>query len=305
MNVIVALLAQILHIALMVLAAPAAAGGLDWLDARLAGRSGPPLLLPWRDLARLARKTSAIPVSASRVLTFVPAVSLGATICAAALVPSFTLDTALAPLADGFVVASLLSVARVTTVFGALDTGSASLGLAAQRNCAFAVLAEPALLLFFFGMTLMGGSFNLDLIIGQQQEGTLHPAGASALALVSLLALAFADIGDASGGLDQDYSGIELAVTRATVWLRRLVWIDLIGCLFLPVGIAGPDGGPRDWAIGLGCWAVKLVVAIVGLSSIRALLGRVARRDMPDLAGIAALLALLAVIMVLASAGTA
>jgi len=57
MTVIVALLAQLLHLGLMILAAPTVAGALDWLEARLSGRSGPPLLLPWRDLVRLSRKT--------------------------------------------------------------------------------------------------------------------------------------------------------------------------------------------------------------------------------------------------------
>ena len=83
------------------------------------------VLLPWRDLVRLSRKTAVLPESASPVLSLAPAVGLSATICAAALVPSFTLGTALAPLADGMVVASLLSLARVAATLGALDTGSA------------------------------------------------------------------------------------------------------------------------------------------------------------------------------------
>jgi formate hydrogenlyase subunit 4 len=304
MSHIVSLFAEILHIALMLLAAPATAGAMGWLDARLAGHAGPSLLLPWRDLVRLSRKATVVPESASRMFSLLPAVGLGATLCAAALVPSFTLGTAFAPLADGMVIASLLSLARVASTLGALDTGSAAAGIAAQHSSALAIMAEPALLLFVFTLALMAGSFNLDLIIGQQREGTLLPAAASALALTSLLALVFADICDATTGLELDYSGIDLAVTRFTVWLRRLVWIDLIGGLFLPLGMAEPGDGLSDWGIGLLCWAAKLVLAAVCLTSVRALLGRAVRRDMPDLGAIGALLALLAAIMVLADAGT-
>jgi formate hydrogenlyase subunit 4 len=303
MSLIASLFAEILHVILMLLAAPASAGVMGWLDARLAGHSGPPILLPWRDLVRLSRKTPVLPESASPMLSLAPAVALSATFCAAALVPSFTLGTALAPLADGMVVASLLSLSRAAVTLGALDTGSALGGIAAQRGSTLAIMAEPALLLFVFTLALMGGSFNLDLIIGQQHEGMLLPAAASALALTALLALVFADICETSTGLELDYSGIDLVVSRVTDWMRRVVWIDLIGGLFLPIGMAGPDDGLADWGIGLLCWAVKLVAAVICLTSIRALLGRAVRRDIPDLTAIAALLALLATIMVLASAG--
>jgi formate hydrogenlyase subunit 4 len=295
---------EVMHLALVLLAAPALAGAMGWLEARLSGHVGPSILLPWHFLVRLSRKTAVLPESASRLFSLAPAVALSATICAAALVPSFTLGTALAPLADGVVVASLLSLARVATTLGALDTGSASSGLAAQKTTALAVMAEPALLIFVLSLALMGGSFNVELVIGQQQEGTLLPAAASALALTALLALAFVDVCDTSQGLQLDYSGIDLAVARVTVWVRRVVWIDLIGALFVPVGMAGPGDGLVEWGIGLLCWAIKLLVAVVCLASVGTLLGRASGRDMPNIAGAAALLALLATIVVLVGAST-
>jgi len=57
MTILLSLVAQLLHIGLMIAAAPTMAGLTDWLDARLTGRAGPPVLLPWRDLIRLSRKT--------------------------------------------------------------------------------------------------------------------------------------------------------------------------------------------------------------------------------------------------------
>ncbi len=305
MTLIVAFLAQAIHLGLMLLAAPSVAGVTDWLDARLAGRPGPPILLPWRDLARLSRKAPTIPESASSVLAFAPLVQLAATLTAAALVPSFTLGMAFSPLADGLVVAGLLSAARMAACLGGLDSGSAVPGLRAQQACARAVLTEPALLLFVLTLALMGGGFNLDLIIGQQRDGILLPAAASALALTSLLALAFADAADPTAGPDPDDSGTNLAIARFAGWLRRLVWIDLIGGLFLPVGMANAGSSPLDWATGMICWAAKLAAAVIGLSIVRALLGSGSPRTLPNLVGIAALLALLAAIMVLAGSATA
>ena len=69
--------------------------------------------------------------------------------------------------------------------------------------------------------------------------------------------LMFAEADVTSGGLDSMFSGTDLAMSRMTGWLRRLVWIDLIGGIFLPVGMAGADSGPLAWLPGLACWAIK------------------------------------------------
>jgi formate hydrogenlyase subunit 4 len=305
MTIVLSLLAQIMHIVLMLAAAPTVAGALDWLDARLSGRTGPPVLLPWRDLVRWSRKTPIAVESVSVVSRLAPALGLGATLSAAALVPSFTLGMALAPLADVLVIVSLLTLARMASGLAALDSGAPLPALAAQDASARAVLAEPALMLSVVSLALIGGNLNLDLIIGQQREGLLLPAAASAVALTAMLALVFAEASGIDGGLEQMASGTDMVISRMTFWLRRLVWIDLIGGLFLPVGMAAADSLPLAWLIGLVSWAVKLAAFILGLSAIQTLLGRVPRRSLPDLIGIAALLALLATIMVLASTGTA
>ena len=305
MSSLLSLLAQIMHIVLMLAAAPTIAGALDWVSARLGGRTGPPLLLPWHDLARLWRKTPMAMESASVVSRLAPAVALGATLSAAALVPSFSLGMALAPLADVLVIVSLLALARIAGSLAALDCGAPLPALTAQSASAGAVLAEPALMLSVVSLALIGGNFNLDLIIAQQREGLLLPAAASAVALTAMLALLFAEASASDEGLQQMASGTDLAISRITVWLRRLVWIDLIGGLFLPIGMAGAGGFPLGWLIGLACWAAKLAAFTVGLSAVQTVLGRVPRRGLSDLVGVAALLALLATIMVLASTGTA
>jgi formate hydrogenlyase subunit 4 len=304
MTLVLSLFAQLLHVALMIAAAPTVAGLMDWLDARLSGRSGPPILLPWRDLLRLSRKTPMTIESVSIASRLTPALGLGATLSAAALVPSFTLGMALSPLADVLVIASLLTLARVAGGLTALDSGAPLPGLAAQNASARAVLAEPALMLAVVTLALMGGRLNLDLIIGQQHEGLLLPAAASAVVMTAMLALVFAEDSVPAAGLEEMASGTGLAITRMTAWLRRVVWIDLIGGLFLPVGMATIAGGAQAWLIGLAAWAIKLAAFILGLSASQTLLGRVPHRRLPDLIGVAALLALLAIIMVLTSAGT-
>jgi formate hydrogenlyase subunit 4 len=301
MNVVLSLLTQILHIGLMIAAAPSVAGVMDWLDARLSGRSGPPVMQPWRDLVRLARKTPMTPETVSIVSRLAPAVGLGATLSAAALVPSFALGMALSPQADIVVIVSLLTVARVTGVLAALDSGTAEPGVSAQASSARAILAEPALMLAVFTLAPVGGSFNLDTIIGQQREAELLPTAASAVALCALLVLFFADTCEADRGSDPMLSGTDLAAARMTAWLRRLIWIDLVGGVFLPAGMAASDSGPLAWLFGLVFWLVKLAAFMLCLSGILTAFGGTPRNGLLDTIGVAALLALLAAIMVLAT----
>ena len=255
MTVVVSLLTQMIHIGLIIAAAPTVAGLMDWLDARFAGRAGPPVLQPWRDLVRLSRKTPVVVESVSMVSHHAQAACLAATLSAAALVPSFTLGMVLSPLADILVIVSFLTMARVAAAMVGFDAGAALPGLRQQAVSALAVIAEPALMLAIATPALMSGSLNLDVIISQQREGMLLPATASALAVTALLALAFADIaGAADHGANQTQDGVDLAVSWMATWIRRLIWINLISNVFLPLGIAGMDSGPLAWLTGLAVW---------------------------------------------------
>ena len=106
-------------------------------------------------------------------------------------------------------------------------------------------------------------------------------------------------------GADETLADAGLTMTRMSGWMRRLIWIDLIAALFLPVGLATPESGPLGWLAGLACWVIKVAFLLFGLTVMEAIGGRINRRRLPGFLGVAALLALLAIIMVLASTGIA
>jgi len=291
---------QAVHIALVLAAAPVVVGLQRWTGARLAGRTGPELRQPWRDLARLARKHPTLAENASPLFRTAPLACFAAMAVAAALVPSFTLGMAFAPLADLLVLAGLLAFARAALAMAALDAGTAAGGLAASRTASLACLAEPALFLVILTLGLLGGTTNLDLLIGQQHQGMLQPPAAAALAAASLVAVALA--GSDATGQTSEFSGGDLALIELAEALRMLVWYDLIGALFLPLGMAEQGAGPLDWAVGLAAWGVRLVVLVAGLAALRCATGRLRLGRTPQLLGIAAVMGLLAALLVLASA---
>ncbi len=305
MSDVLSVLAQLLHVALMVAAAPALAGVERALAALISGAPVPSPLRPWRDLARLSRKQAMTVETASWLFRAAPAAGFGLTVLAAALVPSFVLGMALAPWSDLLTVAALLTLAHLTLLLAALDAGSGRAGAAVAERMRWEVAAWVVLLPAVMALALLAGSTNLDQIVTTQQEALPAPHAAAALVCVGLLAVALTDGGGDRAALDQDYAGLDLAVLNGTAALRRLVWLNLAGLVFLPVGIAPPEAGLATWVIGLTGWAARLGVLVAVLAAVRVVIGRLPVRWMPRILGLAGLLGAIAVILALSRAGAA
>jgi formate hydrogenlyase subunit 4 len=318
MSFLVAFLGQVLHIALLVAAAPSLAGYMDWLHARLTGRAGVSWQRPWQNLLRLSRKQPVLAENASALFTAAPLVAFAAVAAAAALVPSFTLGMALAPLADLLVLVGLLALSRCALALAGLDIGTALGGMGASRTVTYACFGEPALLLVIFTLGLLAGSTNLDLVAAMQQESHFGWQAASTLALAAtvIVGLVDAEAGPLRGpqqraelamlrqAVTLEFSGYSLAAAEATAAFRLLLWLDLIVALFLPFGMASPSAGLTAWPLGLLAWLVKLLIlaSVLVLSSV--LLARFRLPRVPHLLGIATLLALLAAAFLFASTRT-
>jgi len=295
--------AQLLHIVLVLAVAPVLAGMTASLAARLAGHDGPPLSQPWSGLRRLLRKQALLPEDSSPLFPLAPTAAFATTAAAAVLVPSFTTGMTFAPLADLLTVAALLWLGRVIMALAAMDAGTAQGGLAAAGMMRLNLLAEPARLLIVLTLALLAGSGNLDLIVDQQREGMLLPGAASALAAAALIALGIVDAPARPDDRGWAYTGRDLALCRYTEWLRLVVWLDLIGALFLPVGMAWADSGPEGWGLGLAAWLGRLVGFAVCLTVSRAAAEPVHPASAMNMPGIGLLLGVLASVIMLASVG--
>ena len=305
----------VLHAALMAAAAPALAGMLAAMQARLAGRRGAPVIQPFRDLRRWARKQPQLPEGASAALAAAPLVSLAALASAALLVPSFALGLASAPAADLIVLAGLLALSRAAMAAAGLASGRAIGGLAAGRAMSLAVLTEPALLLVVFTVAVMAGSTNLDVVAGVLRDGGsgVRIWVALAMAAAAIVALAEAGrfawgggllaAGRDTGGLA--FSGWHLAVVAYGGWLRLLVWLSLLLAVFAPAGIAPAGAGLAACAVGVLAWAAKLTAMTAGLALVQAAQPMLRWSRMPALLGVALLLGLLAALFLFAGQSSA
>jgi formate hydrogenlyase subunit 4 len=136
-----------LHPLLALALAPLLGGVITRIKAKFAGRTGPPLLQPYHDLARLLRKGTVYSGTTTIVFRAAPVVSLAAVLVALLVIPFGGAPALLAFPGDFVLVVGLLAVGRFAIVLAALDTGSSFEGMGASREVQFAALAEPALFL--------------------------------------------------------------------------------------------------------------------------------------------------------------
>ncbi|MDQ1080150.1 NADH-quinone oxidoreductase subunit H [Pseudoroseomonas cervicalis] len=319
MNGLAGLLAQLLHLALLLALAPLLVGLLRWLRARLEGRQGPPPWQAWRDLMKLLRKQPVLAEHASPVTPVAPHAALAATLLAAALVPGFARGMALGGMADLVLLAGLLAIARLALALAAMDSGTALGGLGAAREAGFARFAEPAFLLCVMAFAILTGGTNLDAAGAALQEGAWAARLPLALSLAALLAVGLAANGRlpaedpaglsepalGQGAMRLEASGRHLALWEMQAALRLLLWLSLLAALFLPFGTVEADDGPLAWGFGLLAWLAKLGLLALGLALAEALLARLPTRRLPELLGLALLLALLGLVFLLLATGLA
>jgi formate hydrogenlyase subunit 4 len=304
------LAAQLVHLALLLAAAPLVAGFVPWLKARLLGRIGPPVLQPWRNLWKLLQKQPVLAFNASWLIRAAPALAF-------ALVPSFALGMTTAPVADLLVIAGLLALGRCILALAGMDIGTAFGGIGASREMMFSVFAEPALILVFFTLALLAGTTNLDAIAGVLRDGALGLRLSLGLTLIATLAIAVAENGripvdNPSTHLELtmvheamvlEYSGRDLALIELTASLKLVLWLTLVGAMFCPFGLATPEAGLLSWPLGLLTWAGKISVLTIGLAAFETSLAKMRVFRVPEFLGAAILLGLLAAVFLFVSTG--
>jgi formate hydrogenlyase subunit 4 len=275
-----------IHLALLLFAPPFYLGLIQRVKALAAGRTGPPILQPYRDLARLFRKGAVFSVTTTWLFRAGPIVSLAATLCAGLLVP---LHAGTAPLGfpgDVIALAGLLALARYATILAALDTGSSFEGMGASREASFGALAEPALFLALAIVCIPARTASIGTAWGGlpwATWGAAHPAmlaAAGALFVFLLAENARIPVDDPATHLELtmvhevmvlDHSGPDLGFILYGGAVKLFLAGALLVHLLLPVPLAG---GPAGIAVLLGG---QLLVAVV----VGALESSVARLRLP------------------------
>lgn len=308
-------LTQLAQAALVLGLAPLLSGVTRKIRARLLRRQGPSIVQPYRDLLKLIRKEAVIAENASWLFRAAPYVIFATTWVAAALVPTFATGLMLSASADLIVIVALLGTARFLLALAGLDVGTSFGGIGSSREMMFASLAEPAMLMAVFTLSLFAGSTELSSISAYM----LGPnAGVSISLALALVALVIVTIGENARipvdnpathleltmvheAMILEYSGRHLAVIEAAASLKLLLYLSLIACVFIPWGTALSGAGVLAYAIGLGAYAIKLAALAFLLVMFETATAKMRVFRVPEFLGVALMLGLLGTIMLFVS----
>src|SRR5262245_9087272 len=178
------MLANAVHVAVLLLLSPLLLGVINKTKAAFAGRVGPPYLQLYYDLAKLFRKGSVFSTTTTWIFRAGPVVGLATPLLAGLLLPFGSHPAPVSFEGDLILFAYLFGLGRFFTVAAALDTGSAFEGMGGAREATFSCLAEPAL---FFGLLVLArssGSLSLSGMLGPAVAATWSTAGAALAAVL-------------------------------------------------------------------------------------------------------------------------
>ena len=179
------------------LLAPGVVGLLHWFKARLQGRRGADPWQPYRDLLKLLfRKRPNIPESASQVFLIAPPVIFVCYLLLGFFLPTFFIgNPGVSPMPwrslsiDFIFVIYLLGLARFIAALAAFDAGAPFGSMSSGRQFYLHLLAEPALMIAVYALTLTRSSSNIDQLIGYNLHQSILATLTNPAMVLILLAL--------------------------------------------------------------------------------------------------------------------
>lgn len=248
MSILIAVMQTLLFMAL----APLLAGWVKCCKCYLQNRKAPSLLQPYRDLIKLTHKQPVVSKDASWLFVISPYIIFSATALAITVIPFIAVDLATAASADVIVLVGFLAFARFFLALAGLDVGTAFGGMGSSREMTISSMAEPAMLMAVFTLTMTASTTNLSFAIQHVlQEGlVLRPS--FIFALFALILVAVAETGRIPvdnpathleltmihEAMILEYSGRHLALIEWASQLKLMLYGVLIANIFFPWGIA-------------------------------------------------------------------
>ncbi len=312
-----ALIAQLVQMTIILAVSPLLTGLVRKVKARLQRRRGASLFQPYRDLRRLLNKEAVVAENASWLFRAAPYFVFATTWVAAALVPTFAANLMFSWSGDLIAITALLGSARFALALAGMDIGTSFGGIGSSREMMIASLAEPAMLMLVFAVALIVGSTQLSTIAQTMLNGHVGLRVSLAMALIALLIVALAENGrvpvdNPSTHLELtmvqeamvlEYSGRHLAMIELAAALKLTLYIAMIACVFLPIGMADSPAQPVADVFGGVVWLAKMAAGGAALAVAETSVAKMRVFRVPNFLGAALMLGLLGVLLLFVSRG--
>lgn len=269
------LIIEVLQFAVLLFVAPLFAGWVKMLKCWFQGRTSPSLFQPYRDIRKLFSKDVILAENASWIFRFTPYLVFGVSVIAGGIIPILSVELPLSATADVIALVALFAIARFFTALAGMDIGTAFGGMGSSREMTIASLAEPAMLMAVFAVSLVAKSTSLSQMayVISQGHSILRPSLVFALLAFILIALAetgrvpvdnpatHLELTMIHEAMILEYSGRHLALIEWASMMKLFLFTVLGIASFFPWGIAlNDDLGAVAWALP----ALLFKLAIVG-----------------------------------------
>jgi formate hydrogenlyase subunit 4 len=299
-------LIELLQIILLLALAPAFVGWIRMLKCWAQGRTTAGMFQPYRDLIKLFSKDIVLAANASWIFRFTPYLVFGTCILAGGIIPILSIDLPLSATADVIVLIALFAIARFFTALAGMDIGTAFGGMGSSREMMIASLAEPAMLMAIFTVSLANKSTSLSQIIQVIYSGQTVLRPSIAFAFLAFVLIALAETGripvdNPSTHLELtmiheamilEYSGRHLALIEWAGMMKLFLYAVLGIAAFAPWGIAG-KGDILALPLALLYMIMKLGIIGLGIVLIETGLAKMRLFRLTEFLGAAFLLATL------------
>jgi len=300
---------ELLQFALLLGLAPAFAGWVKALKCGLQGRNSPGILQPYRDIRRLFGKDIVLAENASWIFRFTPYLIFGVTTVAAGIIPLVSTDLPFSATADVIALVMLFGIVRFFTALAGMDIGTAFGGMGSSREMMISSLAEPAMLMAVFTVSLASNSSSLTHMVSVMghSEFVIRPSLAFALAAYIMIALAetgripvdnpatHLELTMIHEAMLLEYSGRHLALIEWAGMMKLMLFFALGIASFTPWGIA-VNGDFASLILAFGWLLLKLTAGAVLMVLIETGLAKMRIFRLPEYLGSAFLLATLGMI---------
>ncbi len=297
---------ELLQVMILLAVAPAFIGWVRMLKCWAQGRTSAGLFQPYRDISKLFAKEVLLAENASWIFRFTPYLVFGTAVLAGGIIPILSVDLPLAPTADVIVIVALFAIARFFTALAGMDIGTAFGGMGSSREMMIASLAEPAMLMAIFTVSLANKSTSLSQIVHVIYSGQSVLRPSLAFAFLAFILIALAETGRIPvdnpathleltmihEAMILEYSGRHLALIEWASMMKLFLFVMLGIAAYAPWGIAA-RGSFSTVPLALIFMILKLGVVGIGIVLIETGLAKMRLFRLTEFLGAAFLLATL------------
>lgn len=301
-----AILEVIVQTVFLIILAPLVSGFIRKIKNNIRMRKGAPVLQPYYNFFKLLFKDEVISENSSWVFGLSPFIVLASSITALLLLPVFNGEVSLNQMGDFFVLIFLLALGRFFLALAGLDAASAFGGMGSSREMFISSLAEPAMLVAVFAVSLNCGSTSLAVISSASILKLSTIVAALALLMVTIAKTSRIPVDNQETHLELtmiheamllEYSGRSLALMELSAHIKQLIFYSLLANIILPSNSVFIAAGSLSIFTALGLYLIKVFLIGLFVAMIEVSMAKMRLFRAVDFIGFSFVLSILAVVL--------